>query len=272
MDTYRSQKTARRLSTATAWALISCTAIGFVSTPASADPASAKQVLKSMSDYMASQKNLSARFDASLDVVTPAAEKIQFASSGNMQLSRPDKLHVVRQGGYSDVELVYDGQTATVADRGYNLYAQMKSPGTVDQLIDQLRSAHGFDMPGADLLLTRSYDELIRDVVEAKHIGVGIVEGQECNHLAFRNADTDWQIWVRVGDKPLPCKMIITSKNVTAAPEYTVQFHEWKSGGAADGAAFSYKPQPGAKQVAFSELKNIGELPPSAPVSTGEER
>ena len=272
MGTYTSPRTARRLSAAVAWAAFSFAATAFLTTPASADPASAKQVLKSMSDYMASQKNLSARFDASLDVVTPAAEKIQFASSGNMQLSRPDKLHVVRQGGYSDVELVYDGQTATVVDRGYNLYAQLKSPGTVDHLIDQLRSAHDFDMPGADLLLTRSYDELIRDVVEAKHIGVGIVEGHECNHLAFRNADTDWQIWVRIGEKPLPCKMIITSKAVTAAPEYTVQFHEWKTGEAGDSAAFVYRPQPGAKQVAFSELKNIGELPPSASASPGEAR
>ena len=272
MDTRQYAIRARRLTIAIGWSVMSLAAAALSPTAASADPASAKQVLKSMSDYMASQKNLSARFDASLDVVTTTAEKIQYTSSGNMQISRPDKLRVIRQGGYSDVELVYDGQTATVADRGYNLYAQIKSPGTVDQLVDELRSAHGFDMPGADLLLTHSYDELIRDVVEAKHIGVGIVEGQECNHLAFRNADTDWQIWVRTGDKPLPCKMIITSKTVTAAPEYTVQFHEWKTGGTTDGAAFAYKPQPGAKQVAFSELKNIGELPPSAPATTGDER
>ena len=272
MDRYRSATAARRLTIATGWAVMSLAATVLWSSPASADSASAKQVLKSMSDYMASQKNLSARFDASLDVVTPAAEKIQFSSSGHMQMNRPDKLRVVRQGGYSDVELVYDGQTATIADRAYNLYAQMKSPGTVDQLIDQLRSAHGIDMPGADLLLTRSYDELIRDVVEAKHIGVGIVDGQECNHLAFRNAETDWQIWIRTGDKPLPCKMIITSKSVTAAPEYAVQFHEWKSGGAADGAAFVYKPQPGAKQVAFSELTLSGDLPPQEPASSGEKR
>ena len=237
--------------------------------PAVADPAAARQILKSMSDYLASQKDLSARFDASLDVITPGVEKIQFAASGTMSISRPNKLRVHRQGGYSDVELVYDGQTATVVDRADNLYAQINSPGTVDQLIDQLRSSYGIDMPGADLLLTRSYDELIRDVVQANHMGVGIIGGQECQHLAFRNVDTDWQIWVRTGDKPFPCKFIITSKTVAAAPEYVVHFQEWKTGAAADGAAIGYKPPSGAKLVPFSELVNIGELPPAAPLSSG---
>lgn len=252
--------------------LAAIAATTLVSAPAVAEPASARQVLKSMSDYMASQKNLWTRFDVSLDIITPEVEKIQFAASGNMLLSRPDKLRVTRQGGYTDVELIYDGQTATVVDRADNLYAHIKSPGTVDQLIDQLRSNYGIEMPGADLMLTRSYDELMRDVVQANHIGVGVIGGQECNHLAFRNADTDWQIWVRTGDKPLPCKLIITSKTVAAAPEYTVQFHEWRVGAAADSMAFAYKPPSGAKLVAFSDLVNIGELPPSAPLSTGDKR
>ena len=265
----RSRFPTRRLKAALAGTLAVLASAMLVAAPAQADPASARQVLKSMSDYMASQKNLWTRFDVSLDVITPEVEKIQFAASGNMLMSRPDKLRVTRQGGYADVELVYDGHTATVVDRADNLYAQINSPGTVDQLIDRLRSAYGIEMPGADLMLTRSYDELIRDVVQANHIGVGIIGGQECNHLAFRNADTDWQIWVRTGDKPLPCKFIITSKTVAAAPEYTVQFHEWKVGAAVDSAAFAYKPASGAKLVAFSDLVNIGELPPPAPLSTG---
>ena len=239
--------------------------------PAAANPAEAQRVLKSMSDYMASQNNLSSRFDVSLDIITPGVEKIQFAASGNMSISRPDKLRVHRQGGYTDVELIYDGQTATVVDRADNLYAQFKSAGTVDQLVDELRATYGIDMPAADLLLTRSYEELIKDVVEAKHIGVGIVNGQECSHLAFRNVDTDWQIWVRTGDKPLPCKFIITSKTVAAAPEYVVLFQEWKVGEAAHSGAFSYKPPTGAKLVAFSDLVNIGELPAPAPLTSGGE-
>ncbi len=38
------------------------------------------------------------------------------------------------------------------------------------------------------------------DVLEAKHMGHGVIDGVECDHLAFRNFDTDWQLWVEVGE------------------------------------------------------------------------
>jgi hypothetical protein len=46
-------------------------------------------------------------------------------------------------------------------------------------------------MPGTDLLLTNSYDELMTNVIDAKHIGQGVVDGVECEHLAFRGVDAD---------------------------------------------------------------------------------
>lgn len=237
--------------------------------PAQADPASAKRVVKSMSTYMASQNNLSADFDVALDVITPELEKVQFAASGSLLLARPDKVHLVRKGGYSEVELLSDGKTVTISNMAGGAYAQLASPGTVDQIINVLRSNYGIDMPGADLLLTNSYDELMAGVVEAKHIGVGVINGVECEHLTFRNADSDWQLWVRTGDRPLPCKYIISSKTVAASPDYTVQFRNWSSGQAAAATAFNFAPAKGAKKVEFNQLVGIGDLPPPAPVSTG---
>jgi hypothetical protein len=69
----------------------------------------ADKILKAMSDYVASQKTLSVTFDSDIEVITPNLQKIQFASSGRVQLSRPDKLRVARTGGYTDVEIVFDG-------------------------------------------------------------------------------------------------------------------------------------------------------------------
>src|ERR1700748_1522967 len=47
--------------------------------PARAQDAST--ILKSMSDYVASQKVISAKYDLSIEVITAELEKIQFASS-----------------------------------------------------------------------------------------------------------------------------------------------------------------------------------------------
>jgi hypothetical protein len=47
-----------------------------------------------MTDYLSNQKTLSASFDSDIEVITPELQKIRFASSGQMKLSRPDKLRV----------------------------------------------------------------------------------------------------------------------------------------------------------------------------------
>jgi hypothetical protein len=35
-------------------------------------------------------------------------------------------------------------------------------------------------MPGTDLLLTKSFDVLMADVIDGKHIGQGVVDGIDC--------------------------------------------------------------------------------------------
>ena len=209
-----------------AFALLCLPAIGFSQASLAQDDA--KQIFKTMSEYLASQESFSLTFDSTIEVITPALEKIQFASSGELTLSRPSSIHASRTGGYSDVEMYFDGTTFSLFGKNINGYTQIDAPGTVDQLIDTLRD-RGVAIPGADLLLSNVYDTLIGDVIEAKYIGHGVVGGVECDHLAFRNQETDWQLWIERGDKPLPRKFVITTKSVGAAPQYTLVIHDWKT-------------------------------------------
>jgi len=224
----------------------------------------ANQILKSMSDYLATQKAISAAFDSALEVMTPQGEKIQFNSSGTLLLQRPNEIRLTRTGGYADVELLLDGKTATLYGKNLNSYVQLDGVSSVDQLIDTLRD-RGMSIPGADLLLGNVYETLSADVIEAKHIGLGVINGVECEHLAFRNKDIDWQLWVQVGAKPIPCKYVITSKAVGMAPQYTLVIKDWKTEVQVDQTAFAFKPAEGAKKVEPSELATLDELPPSAP-------
>jgi len=221
-------------------------------------------ILKSMADYLGALQTISFSFDSDIEVITPQMEKIQFTSSGEALLSRPDKLRAHRAGGYSDVEMVFDGKTISILDRGGNGYAQIEAEGTVDQLIGSLRAGHGVAMPGADLLLSNVYDVLSADVMEAKHIGLGVVNGRECEHLAFRNFDTDWQIWIATGDEPMPCKMVITSKTINGAPQYTVRITSWETGVEVAADAFAFTPPAGAATLDPNALIHLDELPPPA--------
>jgi hypothetical protein len=219
----------------------------------------AAKILKSMSDFVNGQKSLSITFDSDIEVITDSLQKLQFTSSGQVQLSRPDKLHATRTGGYKDVEIVFDGKTLTMNDKDANGFAQIDSAGSVDQLIDVLREKHGVVAPGADLLLSNAFDVMMADVVESAHVGKGVIDGVECDHLAFRNIDTDWQIWIEAGARPIPRKYVITSKGVTGAPQYTLRIKEWRSDVPAD--AFTFKPAQGAKKVALGDLTDIDEVP-----------
>ena len=233
----------------------------FVAADVRADQPDALKLLKGMTDYVSGQKTISAKFDASIEAVTHDLEKIQFNNSGEVMLVRPDKFRASRIGGYADVELTFDGKTATVLSKGDNAYAQLPVAGSTDQMFDHLRSDFGMQIPGADLLVTNAFDVLSRDVVQSKYIGPAVINGVVCEHLAFRNEETDWQLWVRQGPEAIPCKLVITSKAVTGAPQYTLTVKEWKTDAAPADTTFSFAAPAGAQSVKLEELKDIDELP-----------
>ena len=232
---------------------------------AEAQGSDATSILKAMSDYMSSQKTIKLRFDSNIEVITPQLEKIQFTNSGEALLSRPDKLRAHRVGGYADVALYFDGKTVSVFGKHINGYAQFDAPGSVDHLIEALRLGHGIALPGADLLLSNSYDVLVVGVKESKYIGRGVIDGLECEHLAFRNFDTDWQLWVEVGDRPIPRKLVITSKTLNSAPQYTIRIKEFKTGVKPPPDAFAFVPPAGAEKLSPDALIELDELPQGAP-------
>ena len=224
----------------------------------------AKAALKSMTDYLGGLKTIELTYDSDLEIITPQLEKIQFASSGEILLARPDRLRAHRMGGFSDVDLVFDSKTVSILGRNVNGYAQIESPGTVDQLVAALRSGLGVALPGADLLLTNAYETLAAGILEAKWMGPGVIDGRECEHLAFRNFDTDWQLWVETGDRPIPRKMVITSKTVNGAPQYTLRVKSWKGDVAPAADAFAFAVPAGAKKLDPDALGELDELPRSA--------
>jgi hypothetical protein len=183
------------------------------------------------------------------------------ASSGTIALIRPDKVRATRTGGFANVEMVFDGKTLTLLGKNANLYTQVDVPGTLDHLVDELRDKFHRPVPGADLLPSNVYDQLIPDVVDAKDLGSGVIGGTECDHLAFRTKDVDWQIWIAHGDQPYPCRYVITSKQVDQGPQYSIQIRDWKSGTEVAAGDSRFTNATNAKKVDVKELTELVELP-----------
>jgi len=243
-------------------ALLAATAIAGVASlsAAEADEAQAKAIFKAMSDYVSGQQAISFKFDSNLDVVTTEGQKIGLASSGAVTINRPDKIHATRTGGFADVEFAFDGKTVTLLGKHANAYAKVNATGTIDQLVDELRDKYHRPLPAADLLMSHPYDQLMPDVVDAKDLGSGVIHGTECDHLAFRTKDFDWQIWVAQGSHPYPCRYVITSSKVNGSPEYRIDVTDWKTGADVASDTFSPAIPANAKQLNPAELPDFDEL------------
>ena len=240
------------------------------STGVSADEADAKKLLKAMSDYLAAQKALSFEYDAALEVVTKDEQILALVSSGAVTLNRPDKIRTMRAGGFADVETFFDGKTLTLLGKNLNIYAQQDIPGTIDHLIDELRSKYDRHLPAANLLSSNAYDALMRDVVDVKDLGSGVIGGVECDFLAFRKGKVDVQIWIAHGERPYPCRYTVTTRDLPGAPQYTIQIRNWKTGSEVAATDFSFKNPTNAKKVDLKNLEGTGDLP--AHFMTGESK
>lgn len=97
------------------------------------------------------------------------------ASSGKIELGRPDKLRATRLGGFANVEMVFDGKTVTLVGKDINRYTQVELPGTLEHLVDAMRDKLGKPVPGGDLLLPDAYDKLMEGVTNVKDLGSGVI-------------------------------------------------------------------------------------------------
>jgi len=228
---------------------------------ARADETQAKSLLKAMSDYLAAQKTISFEYDTNLEIVSTQQQKIGLASSGTLTLERPDKLRATRTGGFANVEMVFDGKTLSLLGKNANVYTQIEAPGTIDHLVDELRDKYHRPVPAADLLMSDPYKELMPPVTDVKDLGSGVIRGIECDHLAFRTEEVDWQIWIAQGARPYPCRYVITSKKVKGSPQYTLDIRAWKAGGEVASDGFKLEIPPNAQKVTPGQIPNLNDIP-----------
>lgn len=209
----------------------------------------ADQALRRMSDYLGSLPSFQVRVAAVDEAVLTSGQKLQFMSDSIVLVRRPDRLRSERVGA-KEMAFFDDGRTLTLYCKGDNVYSSVPAaPGGIDAATDQARR-FGLDAPGADLLSPRPYAVLTEDVVRGDYIGLEIVDGKPCHHLAFQGNETDWQIWIQDGPQPLPLRYSILSKNVTGQPEFAVRLSRWQTNVNLPDELFTFQPPAGATRVA----------------------
>ena len=221
--------------------------------PAGIDP-QAEKLLRRMSDYLASRQQFSLKSESTLEAVLTSGQKIQFDSPATLVVSRPNKLHAHRKGDIANQEFFYDGKTLTLYNPKENLYATTAAPATLDEMFDFAREKLDVIAPGTDLFYKNAAEKMLKASSSGLIVGPSVVAGVKTTHLAFRAADVDWQIWIDDGDKPLPRKFILTSKQVKGEPEFTILIRSWDLAPKVTDKEFTFVPPKGAKKIEFLSL------------------
>lgn len=229
-------------------------------TPAFAQPAGidplAENLLRKSTDFLAKQTKFSVETRSSLEVVLVSGQKIQFDHTARHSIQRPNKLRAERTGDLVDQAFYYDGKSLTLSNPSDRYYATVAAPGTLEEMLDFARGTLDIVAPAGDLVYKNAYEILMDGVTDGFIVGKGIVEGVRCNHLAFRAPHVDWQIWIEEGSQPLPRKLVITTRDIVNAPQFSVVVTKWNLKPAFTPQAFTFTPPSGAKKIDFVPLAN----------------
>lgn len=214
----------------------------------------AKELLRQMSQSM--QSLTAFRFQAAheTDVVLKNGQKIQVGAESRIVVERPNHVRSERRGELADVTLYYDGASITIHGHKTNFYATAKAPPDIDAAVDFMRAQLGMEVPGGDLLYSDLYGALTDNATSGDYIGKADVRGRACHHLAFRGKETDWQLWIEDSPRALPCKYVITSKDIAQAPQFAVELHDWQIEKQVPDDLFTFKPPKGAERIEFLGL------------------
>ncbi len=213
----------------------------------------ATQVLKEMSGYLGNLSQFSFQSTNAVDVILENGQEITLFSSSRSLLKRPDRLMSERLGEKDQLQLFYDGQTVTLLELNSNHYAQQEFDGNLYEMLEHLRDSLEIELPAADLLYPDAYEGLMETAEAAIYVGTVELDGVLCHHLAFRAEQVDWQLWVEVGERPLPRRYSLVSKWVRGSPEFTVLFQEWETATTLSDSMFRFKAPQGAKEIVFGD-------------------
>jgi hypothetical protein len=194
---------------------------------APADTPQAEEVLRAMSQYLAKAKAFSYHAEVEFDQVLPGGPKIRLSGAVDVAVTRPGSLYVDYRDDVSDRVVWFENGLLTLFDPVASIYAEVSGPKDIDGMVAKLEKEHGVALPLGELAESDSHAVLTRGVELAYYVGVHNVEGIFCHHVVLQRKDLELQVFVEVGDKPLPRKLVFEYPNRVGSPQYTAFITEW---------------------------------------------
>jgi hypothetical protein len=229
-----------------------------VAAPAAATPTSgvdpdAMAALDKMGAELRSHNNFDMKADITHEDVLGDGQKLQYAGTVEVEARRPDRFKMSVVSDLRDREIYYDGKTVTVFSPRLGYYASVAAPSTIAQTLKVATDKYGIELPLADLFTWGTDPSLAARVKSAFFVRPEHINGQLCNHYAFRQDKVDWQIWIQQDGPALPCKLVITNRVDPSTPQYTSEMH-WSFPTTIADDTFTFAPPESAHKIVMATL------------------
>jgi hypothetical protein len=220
------------------------------------DPA-ASEILRTMSGFLANAPGYLVDVEVLEDEILLTGEMIQYRRSLHIAVRRPDRLRIEEVGDRGRRRLIYDGRTVTLVDFTSGTYAVADAPATLDEALDLFTDRYGLVMPGSDFAYSDPYTALTEDATQGVYLGVSEAYDTPLHHVAFRQDDLDWQLWLPEKVPLLPARLLLVSKTDEGYPRMAVEMTNWRLAPYAPDVLFTFSPP--------DDLLEIEMLPVSTP-------
>ncbi len=208
-----------------------------------------------MGEYLGQAQFFSVSAEVWQDVDLSSGQRVQAGRTLDLQVRRPNRLHVEVHSQRHNRELVYNGNTLTLLNRVQNFYGAIPISGTLDTVMDVAGERFGIAMPLEDFLRSDPHKDLLQKANFGVDLGPVNVLDVPCEHLSFSQDNIDWQIWIENGVRPVPRKVVITYKDEPDSPQYTAIFSNWDFVTKLPDFVFEFDPPAGATKIKVKEMK-----------------
>jgi len=175
--------------------------------------------LKSMSAFTVSTKETNVRVRRNDQRVTLNIER-------QLSVRQPDRAYA-KATGDQDLELFYNGKLVTLVTHKDKVFGELPAPPTIAETADMLEERYGLVLPISDLIAADPQAALKNPETTGGFEKREVVDGVDCNKLAYQHPKVDFAIWLPVSGDPLPKKMDIIYKARRGQPSSVITFRDW---------------------------------------------
>ncbi len=213
--------------------------------------------LIAMGDHLRGLAKFQVDAQVSRDTVLESGQKIKTEASTTLKVVGHNRMFARTEGDVRTREFFYNGKKLTQYSPYLNYYTTVDAPPTVGEALHMVEDHYGIQVPMEDLFLFGSDQAQIEALKEALYVGPSMINGQLCDHLAFRQEGVDWQLWITRSEQPLPCKLVITTVNEKSFPEYSAVYR-WNLKPELKDSIFTFKPAKGDVAIPLKKATDQG--------------